>query len=99
MRPIPAEDVLVTIGCDIQARPAGAPGIDDLAPFIRSVHRTPEGVTVLFDADGRDTLDAFVEAERHCCGAIDWRVQDSPDPVLHIRAGEAALAVIGDLFE
>ncbi|HUF53143.1 MAG TPA: hypothetical protein VMR52_05130 [Dehalococcoidia bacterium] len=98
MRPIPSEDILITIGCEIESRPASAPGIDELAPFILSVDRTEEGIAVRFDGDARETLAAFVEAERQCCGSIDWSIADGPDVVLHIRAGEAALAVIGDLF-
>jgi hypothetical protein len=99
MRPVPDEDVLITIGCDIAARPTNAPGVDDLARFIRSVDRTAGGIAVGIESGGRDILTAFVEAERQCCACIDWQIEDGPEPVLHIRADEETLAALDDLFQ
>lgn len=99
MRPVPDADLLDVIGCEIDERPAGAPGVDDLAPFVRSVERADGALTIRFEKEARDSLVAFVEAERHCCAGIGWTVLETPNLTLHIEAGEPALAVISGLFE
>lgn len=98
MRPVPSEDLLDVIGCEIDERPTGAPGIDELAPFVRSVERVAGAVTVAFAPDARESLLAFVEAERQCCAGIGWSVQETPGLALRIEAGEPALDVINALF-
>ena len=98
MRPVPDEDLLDIMGCEIDQRPAAAPGIDDLAPFVRSAVRTADALTVRFTAAARDSLLAFVEAERHCCAGIGWTVTETPELALRVEAAAPALAVISDLF-
>ena len=36
-------DVLEVLACDIAARPAGAPGFEDVAGSVRSVRREQDG--------------------------------------------------------
>jgi hypothetical protein len=98
MRRFPPGDTLQVIGCEIEARPAGAPDTADLAPFVRGVERSASTVTVRFAEGARQILPAFVEAERRCCAGISWRIDESAGLTLVIEAEAGALSAIETLF-
>jgi len=98
MRKLPREDLLDVVQCDIERRPE-APLIADLEPHIRGVSRQPEVLTISFAPEARETLEAFVEAERQCCAGIGWTVSHGPDVALRIEAGAEALDALAMLFE
>jgi hypothetical protein len=99
MRPVPDEDMLDVIGCEIEERPAGAPGLDALAPHLRSVQREAGAVTIGFHPEARETLIAFVDAERHCCAGTGWTVREAPGLALRIEDRAAALDVFEGMFK
>ncbi len=98
MRNPPREDLLDVLQCEIDRRPE-APVIADLEPHILGFSRQPEALTISFAPEGRETLEAFVEAERQCCAGIGWTVSEGPDVALHIEAGRDALDALTMLFK
>jgi len=98
MRNPPREDLLDVIECEIGRRPE-APVIADLEQHIVGLAREPEALTVSFAPEARETLEAFVEAERQCCAGIGWSVSDGPRVSLRIEAGPDALDALAILFE
>jgi hypothetical protein len=93
-----AEDMIDVLVCDIQARPRGAPSIFDVSPYIESVVRSPESISISFAGAGAADVAAFVEAERLCCAAIDWRLEVGPAVVLTIGASPNQLDVFEQMF-
>ena len=98
MRSLPREELIDVIECEIDRRPE-APVIADLAPHLIGVSRQPEALTVSFSPEARETLEAFVEAERQCCAGIGWFASDGPQVTLRIEAGADALDALAMLFE
>lgn len=98
MREIHNEDLLDVVGCELDKRP-DAPGVDVLEPYLLGVSRGEDALTVRFEADALETLEAFVEAERHCCAGLGWTVEGGPEAVLRIEAGPAALDAMMTVFE
>lgn len=98
MRNPPREDLLDVMECEIDRRPQ-APVIADLEPYFIGLSREPEALTVSFAPAARETLKAFVEAERQCCAGIGWFVSDGPQVRLRIEAGSEALDALAMLFE
>lgn len=98
MRNPPREDLLVVIGCEAGRRPE-APVIADLEPHVVTSSRQPEALTIDFAPEARETLEAFVEAERQCCAGIGWTVSDGASVSLRIEAGAEALDTLAMLFE
>jgi hypothetical protein len=96
-RHIADEDVLQVIGCEIDKRPA-APGIDDLSTLVARVTRSSRELTVEFPAQARETVEAFADAERHCCSNIGWSVDVGSLVTLRIAADELALDAISQMF-
>ena len=92
------EDLIDVIQCEIDRRPE-APVIADLEPHFVGLSRQPEMLTVSFAAEARETLEAFVAAERQCCAGVGWSVSDGPQVMLRIEAGPAALDAFAMLFE
>lgn len=98
MRPIPSDDILEILGCDIGSRPAGAPGANDLGPFVQSIEHDGTSLKITFDRAARPALLAFAEAERQCCGGIGWTIIEAPELILRIEAPRPALDVITNYF-
>lgn len=76
-RSVTEADLVEVLACDISQRPAGAPGPDELRPFLRSVRRDGGALTVEFDAGVGPLLEAFAAAERRCCSNLGWNVTGS----------------------
>jgi hypothetical protein len=86
---------LELLACDIAARPAGAPGVDDVAPHITGFRRESGALVVRYAPAGTGVFQAFVEAERSCCSGLGWFIEDDGGPQLRIVAEPAQL----DAFE
>lgn len=97
MKSLPAEHLLDVVACEIDRRPK-APAVADLEPHLVGVSRQPEALTVSFAPEARETLEAFVAAERQCCAGIGWFVSDGPEVELRIEAGAEALDALATLF-
>jgi len=91
MRNPPREDLLEVVGCELGKRPAQAPTMDDLGPYLLGVRRESDAITVRFASEALVSLKAFVEAERQCCAGIGWTVSEGPDVALRIEASPAEL--------
>ena len=98
MKKLEREDLLDVVGCEIGKRPE-APVIADLEPHVVGLTRLPEVLTISFAPEARETLEAFVEAERQCCAGIGWTVSDGPDVALRIEAGADALEAFATMFK
>jgi hypothetical protein len=96
---VPSAAIIEVLGCDLSVRPAGAPTIEALAAFVQGVQRDAGSVTVRFAPEARDTLAAFVEAERRCCAGLGWHMGEGPDVTLRIDAGASALDFLNHVFE
>jgi hypothetical protein len=92
------DDAIEILACDIDSRPRGAPGIGALAGWVTDVARGDGVLVVTFADAAEDALQAFVEAERTCCGDIGWEVVSVPTPTLRITSGEAQLDVLAGAF-
>jgi hypothetical protein len=90
-------NTLEVLACDIAARPP-APGIDDLAPFIRGVTRQTNAITVAFDPSVAGPLSQFVEAERLCCAGLGWDIDATDGLALRITATPEQLDHLEAMF-
>ncbi|MGH2587230.1 MAG: MerR family transcriptional regulator [Dehalococcoidia bacterium] len=95
---IAPEDVLETLACTIDERPADAPTLDDLVPMFRGTRREPGALVVEFDPAAADTVEAFADAERRCCAGIGWDVEHGPAVNLHITATPDQLDALAGLW-
>jgi len=95
---IASEDVLETLACEIDERPAGAPTPDDLIPALRGTRREPGALVVEFDPAAAEAVEAFVAAERRCCAGIGWDVERGSTIGLHITATPAQLDALAGLW-
>jgi hypothetical protein len=91
-------DVIELLACDIEARPASAPGIDALMPHIERVRREAKQLIIEFAAGAAGTVEAFVAAERTCCGGIMWEWELDPAVQLRIGATPAQLDAMQAMF-
>ena len=91
-------EMLDVLACDIGVRPKAAPGPMDIAPFVLDRTRSADAVTITFAPAGLQSVVAFVDAERLCCGGIDWQLQRAPILSLRIGASPAQLNVIEQMF-
>lgn len=98
MRDLPREDLLDVVACEIGRRPE-APVFADLGPHVVGFSRQAEALTISFAPGARETLKAFVEAERQCCAGIGWTVSDGPEVALRIEAGPAQLDAFATMFK
>jgi hypothetical protein len=80
-----SDELLAVLACDISARPA-APGVADLAPYVRSARRTAADLILGLDPAGVEVARSFVAAECVCCSAITWELVEAPAPSLRITA-------------
>lgn len=79
---------LEAIGCDIAARPKGAPTFDDIAPSVRDVKRDVTTLILSFDASVARDVEAFVAAEQKCCSTLAFKVRPGDPTVLRIEGTE-----------
>jgi hypothetical protein len=93
------DEIIEVLDCDLGARPKTAPGVDALLPHVRAARRTDGAVIVEFDERAAETLDAFVEAERLCCGGIGWDIEREASLRLRITATEEQLTAIESLWK
>jgi hypothetical protein len=104
--------VLDVLGCEIGARPKGAPSFDDVAGAVRGVRREAGALVVDYDPSAAEKLEAVVEAERLCCADIGWHLErvtpaeggppeGGPAGVVRLRieASPARLDVLGLMIE
>ena len=78
---------LDVLGCEIELRPRGAPGIEKIAKAIMTVERDgPRALAVEFDAGAARDVEAFVAAERRCCSTLSWAVEQT-DGVTRLTIG------------
>jgi len=92
------DDIIEVLDCDLGARPAAAPGIDALLPYVRGVSTSDGALLVDFDAQAAGTVEAFIEAERLCCAGIGWEIERGPLLRLRITANEVQLEAIKSLW-
>jgi hypothetical protein len=82
-------NALEVLACEIDVRPVGAPGIDEIAPAILGVERADGGLVVTFARSAADVVQRFVAAEQRCCATISWDMEQTPDAV-RLRVGAEA---------
>ena len=75
------DEILEVLSCEIERRPAGAPGPDDLARWLRGIERSEDGLIFEFCAEGLAEVSAFAQAEQECCGGLGWEVVEDGDAV------------------
>jgi hypothetical protein len=92
------KDVIELLACDIVSRPGGAPMPSALAPYIRSIERTVDAISIAFAPEAADDVAAFAAAESICCAGIDWNVERNPTVRLTVVAPPAQLDVIEQMF-
>ena len=91
-------DIIEVLDCELDLRPAVAPGVDSLLPHVRGVARTAGALLVEFDEQAAETLAVFVEAERLCCAGIGWEIMREPTLRLRITASDGQLEAIESLW-
>ena len=89
-----SDELLEVIACDIESRPAAAPGVDALAPFVRSAQRLPGELLLQLDPAGRTVAEAFVAAECVCCASIGWSLIETPALALRVTATEPQIEAL-----
>lgn len=90
---------LEVLACDIDVRPLGAPGIDEIASAILGVERVDDDLVVLFAPAAALLIERFVAAEQRCCATIRWDVEAATDAVrLRIGAEPQQLELLERLF-
>jgi hypothetical protein len=88
-----ARDPLEVLACEIELRPQGGPGVDQIANLVRSAHRRDGALILAFDESASAAVENFAAAERQCCSTLSWQIrklggqvelsiQGSPDQVL-----------------
>jgi hypothetical protein len=91
-------DLLSVLSCEIDARPSGAPTLDEILPMLRNVQREPKALVIEFDSASSPIVEAFAAAERQCCSAIGWEVGGLRAATLRITAEPAQLDVLEGVF-
>lgn len=85
------DELLEVLACELDLRPTSAPSAADISKFVTAAARET-GTLVLDIAEaGRETVQAFAEAERLCCTDIGWTVTDEPALRLIITARETQI--------
>ena len=77
---------LEVVGCDIGARPSGAPVFEDIKPHIISLQREPKRLSIEFAAGAGEQVAAFVAAEQMCCSDLAFNVITGERIVMLITA-------------
>lgn len=88
-----SDELLELLACDVEARPE-APGVEALAPFMRSAERRPGELLLEIDESGRGVARAFVAAESVCCATIGWELIEGPPLRLQITATEPQIEAL-----
>ena len=91
-----SDELLDVLDCDVEARPE-APGVDTLAPFLRSAQRGPGELVLEIDQAGSALAEAFVAAECVCCATIGWELVEGPPLRLRITATELQVEALAAL--
>lgn len=86
------DELLAVLNCDITARPAGAPGPDELRPAFRGMMQSPGVLVLAFAPGAADTVAGLAEAERMCCGGMQFEVASAADAVTLTVRGTAQQA-------
>lgn len=82
-------DALDVLACEIELRPAGAPGIDAIAKSVLNVERDGErSLAVSFDPSAQRAVEAFAAAERDCCSTLSWTVETQDGAVRLVVGAE-----------
>ena len=84
---VPGEELLEVLDCEIGVRPAGAPGPDQLAPYLVRARQSGGRLFVSFRPEAAGTLRAFADAERLCCSHLGFEVTETTN--------EATLTITG----
>ena len=92
-------ELLNVLSCDIGARPDGAPGFDDIRPYLLTVDRDETKLKLTFDASAASAVGAFVAAETLCCGGVGWQFQATPTPTVTVEAPSAQLEALEAMWE
>jgi hypothetical protein len=91
------QNALDILACEIELRPRGAPGIEEIAVAVVEVERPgPRALTVDFDAAAAQDVQAFAAAEQRCCATLSWTVERA-DGVTRLTIGAAPAQI--DLLE
>lgn len=77
---------LEVVGCEISARPSDAPAFEDIRPYIVSIGREPERLSIEFAASAAELVAAFVAAEQLCCSDLAFHVITGEHAVMQITA-------------
>jgi hypothetical protein len=94
-----AQNPLEVLACDIELRPRGAPGVDQIADLVRSAHRRDGALILAFDQSASADVEAFAAAERQCCSTLCWEVRRSGDEVeLSIGGSPEQVRLLERLF-
>ena len=91
-------ELLETLVCEWGKRPAGAPTMADVLPFVRGVQRDDGTLVVAFELAAATKVAAFVEAERRCCSTIGWNLHTTPELRLRLTATPAQLDALEQMF-
>jgi hypothetical protein len=92
-------EALEVLGCNIEARPAGAPGAGDIAAALLGAERTAADELVLsFEPSAARMVEAFVAAEQRCCAGLGWSVETSDVTRVRVVAARPQLDVLEQVF-
>jgi hypothetical protein len=94
------QNALDILACEIELRPRGAPGIEQLASAVIAVERPgPRALTVEFDPAASAQVEAFAAAEQSCCSTLSWAVERTDGVTrLTIGAAPAQIELLERLF-
>jgi hypothetical protein len=91
-------ELLETLVCEWEQRPAGAATIADVLPSVWGVHRDGEILVVEFDTSAASTVAAFVDAERRCCSTIRWNLSSQPIVQLRLTGTPNQIEALEQMF-
>jgi hypothetical protein len=72
------DDALDILACEIELRPRGAPGIEEIVAVAVGTERSGQRTLVVsFEPDAAPRVEAFAAAEQRCCSTLSWAVSHS----------------------
>jgi hypothetical protein len=94
------DDALDILACEIDLRPRGAPGIEEIACAAVGTERSGQRTLVVsFEPDAAPRVEAFAAAERRCCSTLSWAVAHSDRGTeLTIGAAPQQIDVLQQVF-
>jgi hypothetical protein len=94
-----ALDPLEVLACEIELRPQGAPGVDEIARLVLDTKRRDGELILTFEASSAASVEAFAAAERQCCSTLSWEIRSVRDEVeLSIRGSPEQTRLLEGLF-